>query len=229
MSKSLLAAAAVAAMALPAQAVTVVQWDFENPPADLADSAASPTVAASTGTGTASGLHASAATDWTTPAGNGSANSLSSNNWAIGDYYQFSFSTAGYADLMLSFDQTSSSTGPRDFKLAYSTDGTAFTDAATYTVLLNGSPSWNSTTYAPQYTMSFDLSAVTALDNQGTVVLRLVDISSVSAGGGTVASGGTDRVDNFTVTMAPVPEAETASMLAAGLALLGFLGRRRRA
>ena len=96
--KTLWAASAAIAMSLPAQAVTVVQWDFEGSttPADLTDSGTSPSVAASLGSGTALGVHAGSATDWSTPAGNGSANSFSSNTWAVGDYYQFSFSTSGF-------------------------------------------------------------------------------------------------------------------------------------
>lgn len=232
MIKTLLATAAIIApLALPAHAVTVVQWDFENAPADLSNSTVSPSVAASTGTGTASGVHASSATDWTTPAGNGSANSLSSNTWAVGDYYQFSFSTTGYKDMVLGFDQTSSSTGPRDFTLAYSTDGVSFTNFTAYTVLGNGTApnaSWSSTTYISAYTYSFDLSSISTLDNQASVVVRLIDASTVSTGGGVVATGGTGRIDNFTVTMAPVPEPGTTAMLLAGLACLGFIARRRR-
>src|ERR1044072_5605012 len=40
-------------------------------------------------------FHTSAATVWSNPAGNGSAKSLSANNWSVGDYFQFSFSTIG--------------------------------------------------------------------------------------------------------------------------------------
>jgi len=227
MIKTLLATAAVIApLALPAHAVTVVQWDFENAPADLSNSTVSPSVAASLGTGTASGVHASAATDWTTPSGNGSANSLSANTWAIGDYYQFSFSTTGYVDMTLSFDQIGSSTGPRDFTLAYSTDGSTFTNVASYS--LTGAPAWSAGTPQPVHTYSFDLSAVTALDNQATVLVRLVDASTVAIGGGVVQTGGTGRVDNFTVMLSPVPEPGAAAMLLAGLAGVGFVARRRR-
>lgn len=231
MLKSLMTAAATAALVLPAQAVTVVQWDFENPPADLSNSTTAPSIAASTGTGTAGGVHASNATDWTTPSGNGSANSLSANTWAIGDYFQFSFGTTGLADMQISFDQTSSSTGPRDFAVAYSTDGTTFTNFASYAVLLNGAPnpSWSSSTYSPLFTLSFDLSAVSALDNQAQVFIRLVDLSATSASGGVVATGGTDRIDNFTVVMAPVPEPGALALLLAGLGVVGNVARRRNA
>lgn len=230
MIKTILAFTAVAAMSLPAHAVTVAQWDFENAPPDLNNSTASPAVAASLGVGTATGFHSSAATDWSTPSGNGSANSLSANTWGVGDYYQFSFATLGYGGMLLSFDQTSSGTGPRDFTLAYSTDGSSFTNFANYTVLLNGSPnpSWSSSTYSSLFTFVFDLGGVAALNNQASVVLRLIDRSTVAANGGVVATGGTGRVDNFTVMLSPVPEAGTAAMLLAGLASLGFIARRRR-
>ncbi len=229
MIKTLWAAAAVAAFTLPAQAATVVQWTFEAPttPADLNNSMVSPDVVASTGTGLAMGFHASAATDWSTPAGNGSAESFSSNTWAVGDYYQFSFFTAGFQGLMLSFDQISSGTGPRDFALSYSVDGgSSFTQFTTYSVA--STPSWSGGTYQPAHTYSFDMSAVGLLDDQASVIMRLTNSSTVSANGGTVAAGGTNRVDNFSVVMTPVPEAGTGAMLAAGLAALGFLARRRR-
>ena len=88
-----------------------------------------------------SGFHAVAATTWSSPGGNGSTYSLSSNNWSIGDYYQVSLSTTGYADpITLSFDQTRSSTGPATFEVFMSTDGgTDFnTVLAPYTVVQAG-------------------------------------------------------------------------------------------
>jgi PEP-CTERM motif len=219
MLKSALFAAALLAALPAAQAATLVQWDFQVPPADLLDSTTSPSVAASIGSGTASGLHASQATDWTTPAGNGSTDSFSSNTWAIGDYWQFSFSTTGYTGLSLSVDQTRSGTGPDAFKLAYSTDGgTSFVDQATYTV---AQVTWTSGAPAVGSTYTFDLTGVTALDNQASVLLRLV--STV-----TTAAGGTNRVDNATVMATPVPEAGTSAMLLAGLAAIGFIARRGR-
>jgi hypothetical protein len=229
MTKTLWAATAAVAFSLPAHAVTIVQWDFEGSttPADVTDSATSPTVLASLGTGTAIGVHAATTTDWSTPAGNGSANAFSSNSWAVGDYYQFSFSTLGFTDLLLSVDQIGSGTGPRDFSLSYSTDGTSFSPFASYSLL--SAPAWSSTTYNAVHTYSFDLSAVDALDDQASVVIRLSSVSTVSISGGTVAAAGTGRVDNFTAMMTPVPEAGTAAMLAAGLAVVGFVARRRRA
>ena len=203
---------ALVLMALPVQsaqaATTIAQWTFESPntPADATDAATYPNLIppAAGGTGNAGGFHASTATDWTTPVGNVSADSFSSNTWAVGDYYQFTVSTLNYTGIQVSWDQTGSATGPRDFRLAYSTDGTNFTDfGSPYTVLLNGgapNPAWGATTGSSAYSFSRDLSAVTAIDNQANVYFRLIDNSTTAINGSPVAAGGTNRVDNFTVS-----------------------------
>jgi hypothetical protein len=169
----------------------------------------------------AMGSHAGTTT-YSAPAGNGSSHSFSSTNWLNGDYYQFSLSTAGFANLSLSFDQTSSNAGPKNFELAYSTNGTTFTDFASYTVLPNGAPNppWNGTTSSALYTFTENLSSLTALNNQSEVIFRLIDVGTTSANGGTVATAGTDRVDNFMVTgnaAAPVPLPGAAWLLGGGL------------
>ena len=224
MIKTALAATALAAFTFSAQAVTVVQWDFEAAVAPAASTTWS-AIAASLGTGTASGVHASSST-WSTVAGNGSAKSASANGWAVGDYWQFSFSTLGYSGLAVTFDETGSNTGPRDFSLQYSTNGVTFSTFASYS-LINGG--WSAGTPVATTTFSYDLSAITALNNASTVTLRLVDGSTTAITGGTVAGTGTSRIDNFTVSLTPVPEASTTAMLAAGLAALGFIAARRRA
>lgn len=222
-----LAVLSLAAATLHAQ--TLAQWTFET-----SGSAYNTAVTASSiggivpeiGAGFASGVHASASAAWSSPVGNGSAESLSVNNWAVGDYWQFEVSTVGYQGILFSFDQTSSSTGPRDFRLAYSTDGSSFTSFATYSVLANASPNaWTSSTYNPLHTYSFDLSSITAIDNEPNVYLRLIADSTVSANGGTVATTGTDRVDNVTVSVVPEPTA----LALVGLGLAGLVITRRRA
>lgn len=174
----------------------------------------------------ASGLHASASTVWSNPSGNGSAKSISSNNWAIGDYYQFVVSTTGYDDIWVGFSQVGSSTGPRDFKLAYSTDGTNFTDGPTYTAILSD---WSTGLVRATGANVFDLSAISALDNQASVTFRLIDTSTTSISGATVAAAGTGRVDDFTVAdgeLRIVPEPTTMLTMISGLGLLGLLRRR---
>jgi len=115
--------------------------------------------------------------------------------------------------------------------LFYSVNGSSYTQfGANYSVLANASPNpvWNTTTYQAVYTSSIDLSSVTALDNAATVVFRLVDMSTTSANGGTVAAAGTDRVDNFTVSATPVPEPSTLALgLVGGFTCWVALRRKR--
>jgi hypothetical protein len=210
-----------------AYSATIADWTFET----SAPVTAGP-IGPEMGAGSALGNHAGIAT-YSSPAGNGSSHSFSSNTWAVGDYYQFSVSTLGYAGISLSWDQTSSGTGPRDFQMAYSTNGTSFTNAATYSVLANAAPNapWNVTTSSALYKYVFDLSSITGLNNQSSIYFRLIDNTTVSAGGGSVAAGGTDRVDNFIVSgnSSPVPLPAAIWLLSSGLTGLIGIGRKRKA
>src|SRR5689334_12625497 len=179
-----------------AQAATTViaQWTFESPntPAGATAAVYPNAIAPSVGTGNAGGVHTSTSTAWSAPAGNGSPASFSSNNWAVGDYYQFAVSTSNLTGIQVSWDQTRSSTGPSTFKLAYSTDGTTFTDFGSPYVI--SAVTWSSTTPVTTSSFAFDLSTITAINNQATVFFRL--INTVVPGG----SAGSNRVDNFKVS-----------------------------
>lgn len=204
-----------------AHAATIADWTFET---------TQPTTAGSftpeVGSGSALGHHVATST-YSSPVGNGSAHSFSSTAWAAGDYYQFQVSTTGLSGITLSWDQTSSNTGPKDFTLQYSTNGTTFTTLSSYSVLANATPNtpWSSGTSSSAYTFTQDLIADTALNNQATLYFRLVDADTVAAGGGTVGSGGTDRVDNVTVSAVPLPGA--LWLLGSGLLTLATQRRRR--
>lgn len=214
---------------LQSQATLLAEWTFETSvPATAGPHSAEGGVFLGTSS-PASGFHAGA-TAYSNPAGAGSVESFSSTAWAVGDYYQFQSSSAGYENIVLKFKATSSNTGPKDFRLAYSTDGSTYTLSSTYSVLANASPNtvWAAgmtLAEAAPYEIILDLSSVGALDNQSTVFFRLLDNSTISANGGVVAAGGTSRVDDFTISgdlKAVVPEASTWF---AGLGLsLGMLG-----
>lgn len=198
-------------------AVTIAAWTFETSVPTTAGPL-SPEVGS--GIGMAVGLG-----NFTNPSGNGSAESWSANSWTIGDYWQFQVSTVGFFDIFVTFDQTSSATGPRDFKLAYSTDGSFFTDSQSY-IVSNGSASWNtgSAVSASQY--SFDLSAVVAVENATTVYFRLINTSTARAdttSTSPVATSGTDRVDNFTISGSPIP-APVPNTLPFGVTAVTLLG-----
>lgn len=219
--------------ATPARANSVLaRWTLENsPPADTANTPAITGILADVGPGTASGVHASAGTDWTTPQGNGSANAWSANNWAVGDYFQFQVSTVAQASghLVISWDQTSSATGPREFAVRYSTDGATYAPLGiAYSVLEHGNPNpeWSGSNSQAIYSFVRDTSAVPGqLLGEPTLFLRLVNTSAVSAGGGLVGAGGTSRIDNFTVTVVPEGAANAGFV---GLAFAGLACLRRR-
>lgn len=115
-------------------------------------------------------------------------NSISASGWDTGDdrYFSFGLSIAeGFtADLSNIIIATrSSNTGPGELALRYSGDNFS-TDLATWVQV--------GTNFINQ---TIDLSALTNIS--GTVEFRIVSLSNVSAGGGTVSSGGTLRVTNF--------------------------------
>ncbi len=229
---------------LPAQ--IIAQWNFEGltfpsgpTVPSMTPNPSAGTLSADVGSGTASALHASPSTVWSTPSGNDSPKSISSNNWTIGDYYQFQVSTVGFSDINIGFMQTGSNTGPASFTLQYSTNGITFTDFITYAVpATSATPpqtiGWNPTSYQAASTLYFDLSGVAAISDASTVYFRLTDAGIGSVNGGNVASAGTGRVDNFTVSdgfvdIAPVPEPRTVALVGLGLGAVLFGARRRRA
>jgi hypothetical protein len=203
--------------------IALASWSFETsgPSLILDNSMTSPNAMAEGGVfgGTASGFHANAATDWSSPAGNGSVESFSSNTWTTGDYYQFCTSSDGYKNINIQWDQTRSSTGPDDFVISWSTDGVNFTDLTSYVVLennaANGGP-WSSTTGSANFSFGPEFGP-SDMDDQATIYFRLTCQE-------TTAAAGTNRVDNVVISgeLIPAPGA---------LALLGVAGlaaRRRR-
>lgn len=166
----------------------------------------------------ASGVHALAASDWSNPSGNGSAESYSVNTWSPNDYFQFSTSTTGFSSITFAWSQARSSTGPDDFVLEWSLDNTVYTVLSTYVVLFNDASNggaWNGTTHISNYDFG-PIAAPAALNNQPIVYFRIRDTEAAAS-----AAAGTCRVDD--VTIAPEP-ASMALMLIGGLVAL----RRRR-
>jgi hypothetical protein len=154
------------------------------------------------------------------PAGYGSAESWSSTNWNVGEYFEFSVSTLGRSDIRIDWAQTGSGTGPRDFQLQYQVNGAGFTNLLDYSLALSD---WNGTINTG-HDFEFDLSAIAAVNNAATVDFRMAMRNTTSINGGTVAGGGTGRIDN--VFIRGVPEPSALLLLGACLAPLA-LGRRR--
>jgi hypothetical protein len=207
-----------------APAAVIASWSFEGlsvsttPGITPVPTAGS--LAADLGTGTLSGIHGANST-WSTPAGNASTRSLSVNTWSVGDVWEFTADTTGFAGIQLLFDATRSSTGPTDFKVQYSLTGPAgsFVDlpGGAYTLAAirfstTGNPNVNT---PPRF--YFDLGSINGLDNNPNAAFRL---AATAGGSGT---SGTSRIDNVTVGTNLIPEPSAALLIAP---LLVF--RRRR-
>jgi hypothetical protein len=130
------------AMTASGQAADLALWTFEaSVPVNAGPHTPESGAYAFAGISAANGVHADPNTAYNNPTGNGSVESFSSTNWGVGDYYEFKTRTLGYMGVTVSWDQTSSNTGPRYFVLQYSTDGSTFTQLGSqYSVLANAAP-----------------------------------------------------------------------------------------
>ena len=199
-------------------AATVASWSFEPPNSP-------PTVTGTTitgipsdfGSGSASGVHASSSTTFSSVIGNGSPTSLGADHWVGGDYWQFQFSTLGFAHLQLSFDARASSSGPTNMTLSYSRDGSLFTTLNPNVNVPAGT--WNSSVRSLAFAHTFDLTAFTALDNAPNLYFRL------TANLPPFDTGNSASIDNFNVTASPIPEPSSLALVAGAL-LAGVAFRR---
>jgi hypothetical protein len=230
-----LAAVATLLTCAAAKADVLADWTFETTSNLIAGNSLSiGPISADFGTGSAIGVHATSST-WSHPAGDGSFSSLSVNTNTQGDYIQFSVPlnliNNLYSGITVSYDQNGSSTGPRTYYFAYSTDGSSFTPLGSDYTLTSGI-TWGSGTPNLGTIESFDLSAITSLNTASTLYFRVVDDSPATGGainGGNVGGAGTDRIDNFLVsgTIQTVPEPSTIALAGLG-GFAGFFALRRK-
>jgi hypothetical protein len=147
-------------------AATITSWNFDS--STLTPSAGAGTLTTNTGATVAY------------VAGNPAAGkSLSLDNWDASEFVLINLSTTGYDDIILSFDQEASATGPTSFKIQYSSDGVTFTDLAASTTATNVAPLVF--TANPMHTFSF--ASITALDNIANARLRIVPSGATNAAG----------------------------------------------
>jgi len=128
---------------------------------------------------------------WVTGASGTPDKAPNSNAWNLTDgYWQIGIVTTGYKDLTLSSKQQSSNTGPTDFQIQYSTDnGSSWLDVGTAITVANNFTSGVVT----------DLALPAECNNLANLLIRWTNTSNVSVGGTTVASGGTNRIDDIVV------------------------------
>jgi peptidase C25-like protein len=117
------------------------------------------------------------------------------------NFYQFVVNTAGFSQISISLDNQASGSGPARFGVLYSTDGTNFTALTT-------APTGNAAFSA----LTFDLSIISAIDNQPSVTVRLYAFAGSASdrtGRSAFASGGTFRIDNLAVLAKTVAASKT--------------------
>ena len=184
----------VLTFAAAASATDLALWTFEvSAPSNAGPHTPESGEYAIVGISKALGLHADPNTVYSSPVGNGTAHSFSSNHWAIGDYYQFQTRTSGFTGIQIAWDQTRSSTGPTTFRLDYSTDGSTFTNLAPSYPVLNDPNGWTQATRIMTDVFG-PISAPAALDNKQAVYFRLVSLVDPNA------PAGTCRVDTVQIT-----------------------------
>ncbi len=212
--KTLISAAIIAAVAGTASAADLARWTFESSvPSSAGPFAAEAGINAVTSEAT--GIHANSSVVFSNPVGNGSFESFSSNFWTAGDSYQFRTSTLGYNSIAITWAQVSSGTGPTDFALQWSSDGSNFSTIQNYVV--GTSPSWSSG--SPSNGAIFAPVALPAgAANLANVWVRLTSL--VTPGN----TAGTNRVDDVAITgtLVPTPGAMTL------MGLAGLVAARRR-
>lgn len=171
----------------PSKPVVIVGWNFEdsNTTADNGISANTTKTITNNATGTIS-----------YPAGSGGTgtSALSNTGWDSGadsKAWEITFSSVGYNNLTISSKQRSSGTGPKEFKIQYKTTGTTWIDV----------PSGN-ITVASDFTTGVitDLQLPEEAGNQPTVAVRWVMRSNLQVNTGNVASGGTSRIDDISIS-----------------------------
>ncbi len=115
--------------------------------------------------------------------------SLKTLNWDNKEaYWELAFSTKNFKDLTFDAALQSSDTGPKDFKVAYSTDGRNFTDL-TETLTTTNSLISISTVTLPEHA-----------NDQDIVIIRVYKASNITINNGIVSSTGVSNINNIVVT-----------------------------
>ena len=128
----------------------------------------------------------------------------------------FAVSTAGFANIVVSFATQGTSTGFNSNQFQYSLDGTSFVDF---------NPPYAPATAFGAVPLVFSLEAVVGLNNNPNAAFRIVF-------NGATSSTGNNRIDNIVVegtstTSTTIPEPTSALLLISGLGGLYKLRRRR--
>ncbi len=113
-------------------------------------------------------------------------------NWTSGsEYWQIEFSTVGYKNLTITAKGRSSNTGPRDFELQYSVNGSDFLPVA------DSAYSFVGTTI--NFIKTNPIILPSAINDKANVRIRFINTSTISVNGGTTAATGPSNINNIII------------------------------
>ncbi len=154
------------------------------------------------------------------PAGNGSTESFSSNGWADTEYFQFLTSTLGFNNILISYAQAASATGPANFQFQYTTDGSTYTNfGSIYAGPVTDFPN-------AANVINYDLTSIAGLNNNPNAGFRITVSGSLAENGSPITAAGTFRVDDFVVQASAIPE--PTSLMLLSISTVAMIGVRRR-
>lgn len=222
-----------------AAADIITRWDFNSLPQD--GNTATGTLLPAIGSGTASGVGGVTATAFSSGDANGGSTdpvvnspTTSDSGWQVTGFapqgtedqsrgVQFLVSTAGYMNIVVTFDQRHSNTSSRFYAGQYTTNGGTSWVTATIFEGNAGDTWFNNRT--------IDLSSVAAVNDNADFGIRVVGTFApgtsgyvASSGTSTYAATGTARFDMVTVSGTIVP----APGVMAAMGLMGLAAARRR-
>ncbi|MEI8047536.1 MAG: lamin tail domain-containing protein [Bacteroidota bacterium] len=132
---------------------------------------------------------------YSTGTGGAGSFAISNNGWDNGantKYWHIGVNIQGYTNITLSSKQTSSNTGPKNFKAQYCVDGgTNWIDVPSATITITAANAFNG--------VLTDFPLPATCSNQVDLQLRWIMTSNTATNGTTVASTGTSRIDDILV------------------------------
>jgi hypothetical protein len=201
MKQTVLSLIAVLTASFSLKAATITRWDFNSVPPDSSSATGSTNPATGTGTASLLGINAGFATGTTNDPGTDNTGWNTSSYAAQGTGnktkgVQFTVSTRGYSNIVVSWDQRPSNSASRYYRFQYSLNGVDFLDST----VVNLSPA-----NGPFFTQTVNFSGILEANDNPNFAVRVVaefESSATQSGvdgyvtsGATYTAGGTVRFD----------------------------------
>ncbi len=226
---------AVGVIGASAQAVVITQWNFNSVTPD--NNSATGTFTPNIGAGSVSAVGGVNGTTFVSGFSDGGSSDPATDDnsaWQTTTYatsapnksagIQALTSTAGFENIIVTFDSRHSNTASRYLQFQYTTDGATWVDFGT-TLDHNAGAAWFNVD-------TFNLSSVSGVNNNAAFGFRVVAAFGpagsyvASNDGSNFGAAGTIRYDMLTVSGSVVPE--PATMAALGLGTLALIRRKRK-